>query len=91
MITFTKKLKDEFLASEDAVKAASNYLMNNYAITDIVESLAQALINQPSVTRIPLNPDEYEAVMGLFRVRGVREDGTAEFRGRKRKNNETVE
>lgn len=85
MITFTKKLKDEFLASDDAVKAASNYLMNNYAITDIVESLAQALINQPSVTRIPLNPDEYEAVMGLFRVRGVREDGTAEYRGRKRK------
>lgn len=91
MITFTKKQKDEFLAADDAVKAAANFIMANYSINDIVESLAQALINQPSVTRIPLNPDEYEAVMGLFRVRGVREDGTAEFRGRKRKNNETVE
>lgn len=45
MITFTKKQKEEFLAADDAVKAAANYLMNNYAITDIVESLAQALIN----------------------------------------------
>lgn len=85
MITFTKKQKEEFLATDDAVKAAANYLMNNYAITDIVESLAQALINQQNVTRIPLNPDEYEAVMALFRVRGERNDGTAEKRGRRKK------
>lgn len=85
MITFTKKQKEEFLAADDAVKAAANYLMNNYAITDIVESLAQALLNQQNVTRIPLNPDEYEAVMALFRIRGERNDGTAENRGRRKK------
>lgn len=85
MITFTKKLKDEFLASEDAVKAASNYLMSNYSINDIVASLAQALINQPEVTRITVTQEEYNTLISLFRVRGVREDGTLEYRGRKRK------
>ena len=85
MITFTKKLKDEFLASEDVVKAASNYLMNNYSINDIVASLAQALINQPEVTRITVTQEEYNTLISLFRVRGVREDGTLEYRGRKRK------
>ena len=85
MITFTKKLKDEFLASDDAVKAASNYLMSNYSINDIVASLAQALINQPEVTRITVTQEEYNTLISLFRVRGVREDGTLEYRGRKRK------
>lgn len=85
MITFTKKLKDEFLASDDAVKAASNYLMSNYSINDIVASLAQALINQPEVTRITVTQEEYNTLISLFRVRGIREDGTLEYRGRKRK------
>ena len=67
-------------------------LLQQYDVLTIAKSLVEVLSTyQEEEIPITVSQDEYKRIMdrmgGLLKVRGIRQDGTAEYRGRKRKEN----
>ena len=69
------------------VTALATELMKTNSAWELAFSLAELMATTESYTptRITVSQEDYNQIMSLFRVRGVREDGTTESRGRKRK------
>lgn len=60
-----------------------DFLLKNYSITQIVEELAEFIMNYSQPTpKIVISQEDFDA---HFRIRGTREDGEKENRGRKPK------
>ena len=84
----------------ESIELLENYLMNNYTYPTIIKAFSELIItaeNAINRPQIPVSQAEYEQIMGLFRIRGVKMvDGemVTERRGRPRKvvrdDNETV-
>lgn len=66
-----------------SIEEATQYLMNNYPVTQIAESLADLLLSdyQP-VKPIIISEEDFAQ---HFRIKGITADGTAENRGRPKK------
>lgn len=78
------------------VDVVAMQLLQQYDVLTIAKSLVEVLSNyQEEETQVTVSQEDYKRIMdrvdSMLRIRGIRQDGTAEYRGRKRKNNETVE
>ena len=75
----------------ESIELLENYLMNNYTYPTIIKAFSELIItaeNAINKPQIPVSQAEYEQIMGLFRIRGVKMvDGemVTERRGRPRK------
>lgn len=91
MITLSKETNK--LISKRAItrEELASIIMNEYNIKDIIDSLADYLLNGKDEGRyIVLDKDDYDKVISMFRVRGERIVGgniVKETRGRKRNEN----
>jgi len=85
MVQLTKKQYDDVLNGEKTVKDIANELLSTYTVTELAVTLAELLIERPASTRITVTQDEFNLLTGLFRIKGVKPDGSQETRGRKRK------
>lgn len=70
---------------EATVEELANYLLDNYTVKQIALSLAELLVDTPDISPITVTEQEMNKIKAMFKVRGRREDGTEERRGRKRK------
>lgn len=62
-----------------------NDLLRNNNVMELAEALADYVINEEEPTRpITVSQEEYDRIVNLFRIRGLRTDGTYENRGKKR-------
>lgn len=81
MLDYMLLIKKNLQTKEEIVR----YILDNYSAKQLVEELAERIMNEPKTTKITLSQEEYDTVVNLFRVRGVTSDGTAETRGRKKR------
>lgn len=59
-----------------------NILLKN-SVIDMAEALADYILADEQQKPVTVSQEDYDKIMSLFRVRGVRADGTIEKRGRK--------
>lgn len=78
-------------AKEDGQFILENYLLSNYPMGEIIKAFAELiltaddLINKPQIT---VTQAEYEAIVGLFKIKGqrvVNGEVISETRGRPKK------
>lgn len=79
-------LKDGTVTTEQVAMQ----LLKDFDVLTIATSLVEVLTAyQEEEMPITVSQEEYKRIMdrmgGLLKVRGIRQDGTAEYRGRKRK------
>ena len=66
-------------------KELVNELLRSNNVMELAEALADYVINEEEPTRpIPISREDYERIISLFRIRGLRSDGTFENRGKRR-------
>lgn len=90
MINIPKNLIKAVTDGEERHEVLETYIINNYNMGEIIKSFAELLIaSEAHNQQIVVTPDEYSAIISLFKVKGQRmlEDGTIieETRGRKKK------
>ena len=91
MINIPTKLLKEVQDGLKTQKDIEAYLLENHTISDILSAFAELLIlSEDYINRqqIAVTQEEYDAIMGLFRIKGLRTlDGMVvqETRGRKPK------
>lgn len=61
-----------------------NDLLRNNNVMELVERLAEYVINEEDARPITVSQEEYERITSLFRIRGLRADGTFENRGKRK-------
>lgn len=61
----------------------ADHLVRNNTVYDLALRLAEYMLKDTAPKKITLSEEEYQTVMGLFRVRGVTDSGEKETRGRK--------
>lgn len=61
----------------------ADHLVRNNTVYDLALRLAEYMLKDTTPKKITLSEEEYQTVMGLFRVRGVTDSGEKETRGRK--------
>lgn len=82
-------LLDKALASAvrsgqaDRRELVQDLLRNNNVIT-LAERLADYVITYEEPRPIVVSQEEYDRIVSLFKIRGLRQDGTIENRGKKR-------
>ena len=78
-----KKIKEGYLDK----KALVDYLMRNYTLHELTESLAEFILEVEITTPKPIvvTEEEYNQITSLFRIRGFSVDGKPNLQGRKRK------
>ena len=59
-------------------------LLRNNNVMELAERLAEYVITYEEPKPIVVSQDEYERIVGLFKIRGYRTDGSIENRGKKR-------
>ena len=59
-------------------------LLRNNNVMELAEKLAEYVITYEEPKPIVVSQDEYERIVGLFKIRGYRADGSIENRGKKR-------
>lgn len=77
-------LKKGFTTKEEVIK----YLQDNYTVSQLIDELADRITNDRTVNKITVSQEEFDYIVNLFRVRGVKENGEIETRGRKPKTEE---
>lgn len=82
-------LIDKTLAS--AVKSGQmdkrelvNDLLRNNNVIELAEKLAEYVIAYEEPKPIVVSQEEYDRITSLFKIRGLRQDGSIENRGKKR-------
>ena len=90
MITIPKNLIKQILEGEKSQQELELFILNNFNMMDIIKAFAELLLTSDTVKpQITVTPEEYNAIVTLFKVKGQRvlEDGTIteEKRGRKKK------
>ena len=80
---FQKSMKD---GTVDITELA-DYLVKNNSAYELATSLAELMTTAESYmpTKIIVSQEEYNQIIGMFRIRGITETGEKETRGRKRK------
>lgn len=78
-----KKIKDGYVDKDELV----NYLMRNYSLFDITNSLAEFIfeVERDEKKPIVVTEEEYNQIVSLFRIRGFDVNGNPNPQGRKRK------
>lgn len=61
-----------------------NDLLRNNNIMELAEKLADYVLAEEDSKPITVSQDEYERITSLFRIRGLRADGTFENRGKRK-------
>lgn len=85
MITIRQSLLAQVRNGEATLDELANYLLDSYPVKQIALSLAELLVDTPDISPITVTEQEMNKIKAMFKVRGLREDGTEERRGRKRK------
>ena len=76
---FAKNIREKNLSQQEL----ADHLVRNNTVYDLAMRLAEYMMKDTAPIRITLSEEEYQAVMNLFRIRGTRENGEQETRGRK--------
>ena len=90
MISIPKQTLKQIQEGDNPQKELEQHLLNNYPINEIIKAFAELLITtEQSINRQPIvvSQDEYDTIISLFKVRGVRVvDGVVreETRGRRK-------
>lgn len=79
---FLKTISDRNVS----IQEITDFLIRNYSIFDLATELATYMLKERErpTAKIPVTEQEFQQICNLFRVKGVRADGTEERRGRKR-------
>ena len=86
MIELSKTLRNEIKEGTASITDIADYLIANYTIKEIADTLAELLMTQP-VEPIIVSPEQLNNITSMFRVRGYRDlnENIVERRGRPRK------
>ena len=78
--------KDLIQERNAQIQALADQLARTKTVFDLATELATYMIKERErpISKIPVTESEYQQIINLFRVKGVRPDGTAETRGRRR-------
>lgn len=78
--------KDLIQERNAQIQALADKLVREKTVFDLATELATYMIKERErpTAKIPVTQEEFDQIVSLFRVKGVRVDGTAETRGRKR-------
>lgn len=78
--------KDLIQERNAQIQALADQLVRTKTVFDLATELATYMIKERErpISKIPVTESEYQQIINLFRVKGVRPDGTAETRGRRR-------
>lgn len=91
MIQIPKQLLKQITDGENPQRELEKHLLNNYPINEIIKAFAELLITtEQTINKQPIvvTQEEYNTIMSLFKIRGIRTlDGVEirENRGRKPK------
>ena len=81
-------MENEIQNRNEQIQALAEHLLKTENMWSIALRLSEFLIKEkerkPDV-RIAVSPEEWEAIQGLFRIRGTRVNGQEERRGRPKK------
>lgn len=79
---FLKTISDRNVS----IQEITDFLIRNYSIYDLATELATYMLKERErpTAKIPVTEQEYQQIINLFRVKGVRPNGEIETRGRKR-------
>lgn len=80
MIAIDRQIYKQAKTGEITLEQLANYMLRNFPVYDIALSLAET-INFEVYKPITISKEEFEQ---HFRIRGIRENGDAELRGRPR-------
>ena len=61
-----------------------NDLLRQNNVMELAEKLADYVIAYEEPRPITVSQEEYDRIISLFKIRGLRQDGTVENRGKKR-------
>lgn len=61
-----------------------NDLLRQNNVMELAEKLADYVIAYDEPRPITVSQEEYDRIVSLFKIRGLRQDGTVENRGKKR-------
>ena len=84
MIQLPRPIYADAKAGHMSLDALADYLLKNYPVYEIAMSLAET-INYTEPKPIVISEEEFRT---HFRIRGVKDSGEAELRGRPRKDSE---
>ncbi len=82
MIPIKRTMIDGLKRGEVSAEEVKNHLMLNYNISEILDFCVELLSKYEDSPKIPISREDFEA---HFRFIGMKDDGTPEQRGRKRK------
>ncbi len=91
MIELSKTLRNEIKEGTASIGDIADYLIANYPVKQIADTLAELMMTQP-VEPIIVSPEQLNNITSMFRVRGYRDinENIVERRGRPRKRNDTL-
>lgn len=61
-----------------------NELLRNNTVMELAEKLAEYIVTYDEPRPIVVSQEEYDRIVALFKIRGLRPDGTVENRGKKK-------
>lgn len=78
--------RDFIQMRNEQIQALADQLVRTKTVFDLATELATYIIRDKErpTAKIPVTEQEFQQICNLFRVKGVRPDGTAETRGRRR-------
>lgn len=85
MLIIDKALKDAVRTGQASKEELVNELMKNNTVYTLAQRLADYIIAYDEARPIVVTQEEYDRITSLFKIRGVRPDGTPENRGKGRR------
>lgn len=83
MISITKQELRALKNGEISVEDYANKLLDEYPVKQLALTLAEMIADYDEGTRITVSQEEFDRIVGLFKVRGINAlTGAAEMRGR---------
>jgi hypothetical protein len=84
MFLLDKALASAVRSGQMDKKQLVNDLLRNNNVLELAEKLADYVITYDEPRPIVVSQEEYDRIVALFKIRGLRQDGTVETRGKKR-------
>ncbi len=84
MISVDKNLISAVKTGQIDKRELVNDLLRQNNVMELADKLAEYLINYEDASPIVVSPQDFERITSLFRIRGMRSDGTFENRGKKK-------
>lgn len=84
MFLLDKALASAVRSGQMDKKQLVNDLLRNNNVMELAEKLADYVITYDEPRPIVVSQEEYDRIVGLFKIRGLRQDGSIETRGKKR-------